>query len=311
MIRTKGLGRRFGDRWAVRDLTFEVRAGEVFGFLGPNGAGKTTSVRMLSGLIAPTTGAAWVAGAVVGSENRLIRRRVGLLTESPGLYEKLSAAANLEFYAHLYDLPAADRRRQIERYLKMFGLWEFRDEPVAGFSKGMKQKLALARAVLHEPSVLFLDEPTAGLDPSSTRLVRDLISELRAAGRTILLCTHNLDEARRLCDRVAIVRQTILRVDSPEVLAREVAGQRVEIRLADQSPRFLEVTELPAVHDASYKNGHLLVTVGDVDRDTPAVVRWLVMAGAEVQRVSVAEGSLEDAYLEIVDGRPVPQWEDA
>ena len=167
MLRASGLGRRFGRLWAIRGMDFEVARGEVLGLLGPNGAGKTTTVRLLTALIAPTEGQAWVDGLDVTREPEAVRSRVGILTETPGLYEKLSATANLDFFGRLYGLDAPTRAERIERFLRLFGLWDRRDEPAANFSKGMKQKLAIARALLHEPAVVFLDEPTAALDPES------------------------------------------------------------------------------------------------------------------------------------------------
>src|SRR3990172_8213797 len=198
MIETQELTRRFEATLAVDRLTLQVHDGEIFGFLGPNGAGKTTTLRMLSALIAPTTGTARVAGYTLGAQDQEIRRRVGILTESPGLYDRLSAAYNLEFFAGLYEVE--DVPGQVERYLRLLGLLDRRHEPAGTFSKGMRQKLAIARALLHEPRVLFLDEPTSGLDPEAAHLVREFIADLKGKGRTIFLCTHNLDEADRLCD---------------------------------------------------------------------------------------------------------------
>jgi len=218
MIVTERLSKSFGKLQAVQDLDLRVEAGEVFGFLGPNGAGKTTTVRMLSGLIGPTSGKAWVAGCEVGKQDGDLRRKVGILTESPGLYDRLSAERNLGFFADLYEV--TDIAAQVERYLRLLGLWDRRHEPVGGFSKGMRQKLAIARAVLHEPQVVFLDEPTSALDPEAARLVREFIGELRAEGRAIVLCTHNLDEADRLCDRIAVFRTRILALDTPAALRR-------------------------------------------------------------------------------------------
>jgi ABC-2 type transport system ATP-binding protein len=195
MIETRNLSKRFGASMAVDGLTLSVKRGEIFALLGPNGAGKTTTVRMLACLIAPSSGEATVAGCDVTCEQDAIRARIGILTESPGLYDKLSAAQNLAFFAQLYGLSVEVRERQVKRYLTMLGLWERRSEPVGGFSKGMKQKLAIARALLHEPEVVFLDEPTSALDPEAAKIVRDFIAELKSEGRTIFLCTHNLDEA--------------------------------------------------------------------------------------------------------------------
>lgn len=298
MIRADGLGKRFGDRWVVKGLTIEVRPGEVFGFLGPNGAGKTTTVRMLAGMIQPTEGTALVDGVEIGRGDDAIRSRIGLLTESPGLYERLSAAANLELHARLQGLPRARRRERVRACLDLVGLWERRDDQVAGFSKGMKQKLAIARAVLHEPAVVFLDEPTSGLDPEAARDVRDFIRELREAGRAIFLCTHNLYEARRLCDRLAIFRQRVLRLGTPREIEQTVLGRRLVIRLADAAASYLErLRALPLVRDVGLEEGQLVVVLDNPDTDTPELVRVLVEAGARIQRVAEIDSRLEAAYL--------------
>ena len=196
----------------------------MFGFLGPNGAGKTTTVRMLSALIAPTSGTARVAGYEVGRDNDKLRKAVGILTQTPGMYGRLTAMQNLVFFAGLYELPAAAARAQAERYLRLLELWDRRDDRVGGFSKGMRQKLAIARALLHEPPVVFLDEPTSGLDPEAARTVRDFIKTLRQEGRTIFLTTHNLPEADELCDLVAVFRTELVRVDTPQNLRARCSG---------------------------------------------------------------------------------------
>ncbi len=226
MLRATGLGRQFGELWAVRHMDLEVLRGEVLGLLGPNGAGKTTTVRLLTALIEPTEGSASVDGLDVTEHAEAVRARVGILTETPGLYDKLSARANLDFFGRLYGLDATTRATRIERYLRLFSLWERRDDVAGAFSKGMKQKLAIARALLHDPAVIFLDEPTAALDPEAAYVVREAIESLQRSGRTIVLATHNLDEADRLCDRIAFVRGGLLRIDSPAALRGSVGGPR-------------------------------------------------------------------------------------
>jgi ABC-2 type transport system ATP-binding protein len=311
VIRADGLGKRFGDRWAVRDLSLSVSAGEVFGFLGPNGAGKTTTIRLLGAIIAPTEGRAWINGADLAEATDAIRLRIGLLTEAPGLYERMTAEANLTRHARLQGLSPERRRRRVRECLDLVGLGDRGGDLVATFSKGMKQKLAIARAVLHEPSAIFLDEPTSGLDPEAARDVRDLIRDLRDAGRAIFLCTHNLDEARRLCDRVAIFRTTILRLGTPRDLEREVLGRKLAIRLAEPAERFAAVARsLPSVRDVEVDNGQMLVSL-DV-ADAPMLVSTLVQAGADIQRVSEMESALEAAYLSVVgeqqeSDEPVPE----
>lgn len=300
MIETEALTRKFGERLAVEGLDLEVAEGEVFGFLGPNGAGKTTTVRMLAALIAPTSGRATVAGFRLGEENHKIREVVGVLTENPGLYEKLSAYQNLDFFARLYNV--RDRAKQVEKYLRMLDLWDRRDEPAGRFSKGMRQKVALARALLHEPKVLFLDEPTAGLDPEAAKLVRDFIEELaEAERRTIFLCTHNLSEAERLCDRIGLIKQRLIKVGTPEELKGELYGRRTVIQLKALSPSVAgAIREFPFVENLQTDGNKLLVTLSDPEAQNPLVIRRLVELGGEVQWVQKMEHTLEEVYLDLV-----------
>ena len=300
MIATERLSKSFGKLQAVQDLDLRVEAGEVFGFLGPNGAGKTTTVRMLSGLIGPTSGKAWVAGCEVGKQDGDLRRKVGILTESPGLYDRLSAERNLEFFADLYEV--SDIAGQVERYLRFLGLWDRRHEPVGGFSKGMRQKLAIARAILHEPQVVFLDEPTSALDPEAARLVREFIAELRAEGRAIVLCTHNLDEADRLCDRIAVFRTRVLALDTPAALRRQLFGRSVVFHLREIAPAYLACLKaLPVVRSVEAVDRRLVVSLEDPERDNPRLIRALVEAGAEIQFVGELRRTLEDVYLRLVE----------
>lgn len=305
-LRAVGLGRRFGERWAVRDVSVEVARGEVLGLLGPNGAGKTTIVRMLTALIEPTEGSAAVDGFDVGTHADDVRARVGILTETPGLYDKLSARANLEFFARLYGLGSDVRAERIERYLRLFDLWDRRDDVAGTFSKGMKQKLAIARALLHDPSVVFLDEPTAALDPEAAFVVREAIEGLRRAGRTIVLATHNLDEADRLCDRIAFIRGGLLRVDSPTRLRGSHGERRLTVRLATTVDPALAAAAIavPGVERADALDGHLHVVAADPAAVAPAVVRALVGDGAEVVEVRIEQLSLEAIYFEIMGVRP-------
>ena len=283
-IRTVGLGRRFGPAWAIRGVDLEVRRGEVLGLLGPNGAGKTTTVRMLTALIELSEGDATVDGLDVRTKPDGVRARVGLLTETPGLYDKLSATANLDFFARLYGLDAAARAERIERYLRLFSLWDRRDDVAGTFSKGMKQKLAIARALLHDPAVVFLDEPTAALDPEAAFIVREAIESLRRSGRTIVLATHNLDEANRLCDRVAFVRGALLRVASPAELRGALGERGVEVRLAGEPDGTLVAAALGVrgVDAVEAVDRRLAVSTSDPGAVTPALVRALVAAGADI-----------------------------
>ena len=303
-IETHGLTRQFGERTAVDDLSLSIPAGSVFGFLGPNGAGKTTTVRMLAALIAPTSGTAVVAGHTLGRENEAIRRSIGILTETPGLYDRLSAWQNLIFYARLYDVEPGRAAAQTERYLRELDLWERRDDKVGGFSKGMRQKLAIARALLHEPPVVFLDEPTSGLDPEAARTVLNFVMTLRAEGRTIFLTTHNLPEADELCDLVGVFRTRLVQVDTPEHLREGLFGRGIRIRLAGEAAGYLAIVKNMAfVRSVSANDGSLTVKLDDPDGQSPLLVQALSAAGAQIRSVEQVTHSLEDVYMELVGNK--------
>jgi ABC-2 type transport system ATP-binding protein len=313
------LGRRYGKTWAVKDLTLQIEKGEVFGLLGPNGAGKTSTMRMLACLVAPSEGGAAICGYDIVKDPTEVRRRVGILTDSAGLYERLSAQENLHFFGKLYDIEPREVRERAEYYLKMLGLWERRRDPAGTFSSGMKQKLSMARALLHDPAVLLLDEPTSALDPEGVKLVRDFITSLKGQGRTIVLCTHNLAEAQSLCDRVAIVKRTLLRVGTPKQLQRSLYGRQIEVRFAnarrdrrgapqscvdDGTPTMndlaVSVATLPGVGDVAVSVDSLLVSMDEPEHVTPGLVRFLVGQGMEIIRVAEVEHTLERAYLDLV-----------
>jgi ABC-2 type transport system ATP-binding protein len=299
MIRAEYLTKRFQETLAVEGLNLVVAEGEVFGFLGPNGAGKTTTIRMLTSLINPTSGSATVAGFSLGKQDKEIRRIVGVLTETPGMYENLSAEYNLRIFAELYEVMNVSA--QIEKYLKMLGLWERRFDAVGTFSKGMKQKLAIARTLLHEPRILFLDEPTAGLDPEGAHLVREFIAELRKEGRTIFLCTHNLDEADHLCDRIGVFKTRLLVVDTPAKLRISIFGRKVVFHLRSANEIIAEnVRNLPFVREVKVIENKLVVSVDDPESRNPELVRILVKFGADIQFVGELRHSLEDVYLQLV-----------
>jgi ABC-2 type transport system ATP-binding protein len=304
------LTRVFGERVAVQDLSLAIPAGSVFGFLGPNGAGKTTTVRMLAALIQPSSGSARVAGYTVGRENEAIRRSVGILTETPGLYERLSARQNLLFFARLYGLNGRKAEEQVEHYLRLLALWERRDDRVGSFSKGMRQKLAIARALLHEPAVVFLDEPTSGLDPEAARMVHQFIKDLRAEGRTIFLTTHNLHEADELCDQVAVFRTRLLRVDTPANLRVGMFGRGTLVRVVGEAEHWLDIARaLPFVGNASAEQDRLTVHLDDPDYQNPLLVRALVTAGAQVRYVESLSHSLEEVYLGLIESKEAGQSE--
>jgi len=299
MIETKSLSRSFGENLAVNQLSFSVNKGEVFGLLGPNGAGKTTTVRMLAALLVPSSGSAWVAGYRLGQDDQKVRAKIGLLPEAPGLYDALTAEQNLAFYGEMYGLQ--NKAYQIQRYLDLLGLWHRRFEPVGTFSKGMRQKLAIARALLHEPEVLFLDEPTSGLDPQASRLVREFIAGLRKEGRTIILTTHNLEEADRLCDRVAVLSGHLLALDAPGELRRKLFGRKVVFHLRETNPGMeKDLEKLPFVNEVEIVDNKILVSVENPEEHNPLLVRALVESGADIQFVGELRRRLEDVYLELM-----------
>ena len=308
VIVTEELTKSFGDILAVDRLTLSVNRGEVFGLLGPNGAGKTTTVRMLAALLAPTGGTASVAGFKIGKNDQDIRRKIGLLPEAPGLYDGLTAEQNLAFYGAMYGVENIDSQSQ--RYLELLGLWNRRYEPVGTFSKGMRQKLAIARALLHEPEVLFLDEPTSGLDPQASRLVREFIADLKAEGRTIVLCTHNLEEADRLCDRVAVVSGHLLALDAPGVLRRKLFGRKVVFHLTETKQELVEaLNKFEFVTEIQQIDNKILAAVDDPEKNNPHLIKALVEAGGEVQFVGELRRRLEDVYLELIEAAEEKQDE--
>ena len=299
MIVASHLTRTFGDRLAVEDVTFEVGRGEVFGLLGPNGAGKTTTLRMLAGLIAPTAGEASVAGVPLTKQSiDRVRGQVGFLTEAPGLWERLSVRMNLLTYARLHQLP--NPHGVVERALARFGLSDRADSLGAELSKGLKQRVAIARTLLHDPPVVLLDEPTSGLDPQSARLVRDLVLELRTRGHAVILSTHNLDEAERLADRVGVLRGRFLAIASPTDLRRRIFGTRVRVRVHGEASRFVPAVVGAGAKDVSADGSHVSFGLDDVESRTPAVVRALVQAGADVVSVAPEDRPLEDVYFALV-----------
>jgi ABC-2 type transport system ATP-binding protein len=308
-IVTEGLTKRFNSFTAVDRLSFEVGEGEIFGILGPNGAGKTTTIRMLASLLTPTEGRAYVGGFDVVDDSLRVREMVGILTESPSLYDRLTALENLEFFAEAYGVSDRQARsRKIRELLDFFDLWHRRDDKVGSYSKGMKQKLAIARALVHDPDVLFLDEPTSGLDPRSSKDIRGLMEELsRREGQTILLCTHRLEDAERLCSRVMIIKDGgSLIVGSPDELRRRMAGPPLlEVRLKKVDEGIVRsVQALEQVSDLSIDAdaGRITVRLKDLEEATPLIVRKIVEAGGMILSVEALEPSLEEAYLGLVGG---------
>jgi len=300
-IVAEGLVRRFGEVTAVDGLSLEIRAGEVFGLLGHNGAGKTTTVRLLNGVLAPHGGSAQVLGLDPTKDGPALRRRTGVLTENPALDERLTARENLSYYADLYGVPRSQVPKRVEELLQGFGLADRADEPVRGYSKGMKQRLALARALLHEPELLFLDEPTAGLDPVAAREVHGLIRELnRVEGRTVVLCTHNLIEAQRLCHRVAVLEQgKLVALGTPEELIRGLDQElQVEVELLPGDEAAVEaLQELPGVQEMTEERHGLLRVKVTSRRVIPEIAAAVVGVGGRLFQLSPQELTLEDVYL--------------
>jgi ABC-2 type transport system ATP-binding protein len=304
MIETENLTKKFGDITAVDSITLKVNEGEVFGFLGPNGAGKTTTVRMLCCLISKTSGGAWVGGYEVGKDGDCmkIRRNVGFLPENVGLYDELSAYRNLDFYARLYERTEVERREGTERFLKMLGLWDKKDRLVGTFSKGMRQKIAIARALIHDPQILFLDEPTANLDPESAKTVRDFILELKKEKRTIFLNTHNLDEAQRICDRIGVLKTKLIAVDSPENLRRSLWGRKIVIHMDQVNDTILAAVKGLGVKSSEVVGNKLVIDVDNPEEENPDIVNAIVAAGGHIQFVTELRPTLEDVYLKLVRG---------
>ena len=302
MIETENLTKKFGDLTAVDEVTLRVEEGEVFGFLGPNGAGKTTTVRMLCCLISKTSGTARIEGFEVGNnaDSLKIRKLIGLVPDNVGLYDSLSAYDNLDFYGKLYDCTEAQRKENIQRFLKMLGLWEKKDVAAGTFSKGMKQKLALARALIHDPKVLFMDEPTANLDPESSKTVRDFILDLKKEKRTIFLNTHNLDEAQKVCDKIAILNTKLMAMGTPQELERSVSGRKTVIQLEQTSDPILIALKKITVRNISVDGNKLSIDVVDPEKENGTLVDAIVRAGGRIQSVNVVGSTLEDAYFNLV-----------
>ncbi|MHA1333803.1 MAG: ATP-binding cassette domain-containing protein [Candidatus Odinarchaeia archaeon] len=304
VIVTSKLTKSFGKVLAVNEVNLEVREGEVFGLLGPNGAGKTTLVRMLCGILKPTKGSAFVVGYDLLKDADKIRANVGFLPENHGLYERLSAYENLDFYGELYGVPKVERERRIRELLEWLGVWERRDDKAGTFSKGMKQKIAIARALIHDPQILFLDEPTSGLDPAMARKVREFILELcKKHRKTTFMCTHNLSEAEAVCSRIAIINHgRIIAVGETEVLRREVWKRSVfEMKLVNATSEIIRVIgEVPGVHDVKLEGASVFLHVENPEETNPEVIKRVVKAGGKIISFQESRRSLEDLYLKLL-----------
>lgn len=301
-IETKNLTRKFGDLTAVNNLTLRVEKGEIFGFLGPNGAGKTTTVRMLCCLISKTSGEARVANYDVGdpADSAKIRRLIGLVPDNVGLIDALSAYENIDYYGKLYRLTESRRKENNEYFLKLLGLWEKRDTLAGTFSKGMKQKLAIARALIHDPQIIFMDEPTANLDPESSKTVRDFILELKKGGKTIFLNTHNLDEAQRICDHIAILNTKLMAVGTPDEIERSISGRKTVAKLRSVNDAIIDALRRLPLRNVARDGDKLIIDVVNPKEENPAIARAIIEAGGDLESLSVNSTTLEDAYLKLV-----------
>ncbi|MEU6173209.1 ABC transporter ATP-binding protein [Streptantibioticus parmotrematis] len=305
-IVVEGLTKRFGGRTAFADVTLSVEYGEVFGFLGPNGAGKSTTVRTLGTLLAPTSGSATVAGLPLHPANSgEIRRRIAVMPESPGLYPRLSVAENLDFFAGLYELD--QRRSRIERSLRAVNLLDRADDPCRSLSKGLRQRVGLARALLSDPRILFLDEPTSGLDPLAAHDVHELIDGLRKRGVTIFLTTHRLAEAEALCDRVGILNTTLRTIGRPDDLRERLFAKTLEVSTrAPLTEPDRVFADLPGVDgwrrgDDAGEHATYVLTITDADLAAPAVARAMVTGGADLLTLNPSRHSLQEVYLQLVN----------
>jgi ABC-2 type transport system ATP-binding protein len=308
VIRADHLTRTFGARVAVEDLSLSVQRGEILALLGPNGAGKTTTLRMLAGLIAPTSGTVRVHGEVMDrSTAARLRGHIGLLTEAPGLWERLTVRENLLVYARLQGLDAPATR--VERALDLFEIRDRARDLAAELSKGLKQRVALARTLLHNPDILLLDEPTSGLDPESARDVRELIVRLREDGRAVLLSTHHLDEVDRIATRVAVLSTRLIAADTPAALRGQLFGIRVRITITGEAQRYVSALERIGIRDVHVDEKVMSIDLSQMPVDTPAVVRALVGAGADIEAVTPEQPPLEDVYLRLLAERVAAQHE--
>ena len=302
MIVAEGLTKRFNDFTAVDRVSFSVSAGEILALLGPNGAGKTTTVRMLASILAPTSGRVLVAGYDTVADAQLVRRQVGILTEFPGLYLRMKGLDYLDFFGQLYGLPAERRRQRSLELLELFGMADAAGRRIGEYSKGMRQKMALVRSLLHDPPVLLLDEPTSAMDPHSAKQVRDCIRQLRSAQRAIVLCTHNLPEAEDLADRIAIIhRGRIIIMGSPAELKTRLLGPPLlELRWrADSDGHLPALDDLIAIE--SQGRGWLRYRTAEPETVNPQLLHRLDEAAVEVVTLSEVPRRLEDVYLRVVE----------
>ncbi len=303
MIEVKNLTKSFGNFTAVENLSFHVNKGEIFGFLGPNGAGKTTTIRMLCCLISKTSGEAKIDGYEIGNKAQSleIRKMIGLVPDNVGLYNGLSAYENLDFYGKLYDCSEKTRKENIEYYLRMMGMWEMRNQSVVKFSKGMRQKIAIARAMIHNPRLLVLDEVTASLDPESSKVVIDLILKFKEEGKTIFLNTHNLDEAQRICDRIGILKTRLLAINTPQQLQKSIWGNKTVIQMEKITEPVLDAVKSLNPTKFAVEHNKIIIDVNDPLSENSLFVKAITSAGGSIQFVTTLNPDLEETYLKIME----------
>ena len=300
MLTASHLTRRFDSRVAVEDVTFELAPGEIFALLGPNGAGKTTTLRMLAGLIAPTSGSVHVGGEPMTANASHLRGRIGFLTEAPGLWDRLTVFENLVTYARLQSVFPS--QKAVTTALDLFGIANRANDPTAQLSKGLKQRVALARTLLHNPSIVLLDEPTAGLDPESAHDTRALIRRLRSENRTVILSTHNLDEVDRVADRVGVLRTRLIALDTPSALRSRLFGRRIVITLSHPAGQYEETVRAAGASDVTVDGSALSIGVEGDELIAPPIVKALVESGARIVSVIPEERPLEEVYLRLLKG---------
>ncbi|MEM3976698.1 MAG: ABC transporter ATP-binding protein [Thermoplasmata archaeon] len=297
MIEIENLKKIYNGTIAIEDINLKIAKGEVFVILGPNGAGKTTTIRILTCLINPTQGNAYVNGMSILDEKKKIRKISGILTENPGFYERFNAMENLRFFSSLYGMEKNKIDQNIEYYLKMFDLWDRRNEPVGNFSRGMKQKLALIRSLIHDPDYIYLDEPTASLDPETSKVVRDFIKKLENEGRTIVLNTHNLSEAEYLADHIAILKTRILAFGTPDELRERIFGKRIIIEFSGDRKLIENILNS---FNLIYKIENSKVVLYQPKIKNSIIIEKIVSAGIGIEYVYDESHNLEDIYLEMV-----------
>jgi ABC-2 type transport system ATP-binding protein len=302
MIEVGNLTKKFGDLTAVDDLTLQVNEGEVFGLLGPNGAGKTTTIRMLCCLISKTSGKVKINDFSLDNkaDHIKIRKIIGLLPENVGLYEDMTAYKNLEFYGKMYDIPSSTRKDRIQSLLKQMDLWQKKDVLVGTYSKGMKQKLALARALIHDPQILFLDEPTANLDPEAAKMVRDTLLELKKEKRTIFLNTHMLDEADRICDKIGILNTKLKITGTRDELHHSILGTKSLVEVDAVTENILASIKNLGLTNFTIKENRIIIDVVNPKGENPKIIKAIMNVGGKIQSIHEIVPSLEDIYLKEV-----------